>query len=428
MQETIKHSNIVYMPNISPLGGIETYVYEIIKEYKDLDIAVVSKNCDSLQAKRIRRMCPLYIHTGQKIECDVAIINYDVSIIDYINKEAKIYQTIHGDYSNSIYRGMKPPDHPRLTGYIAITKYLENKIKELYNPKKIIVSYNPLTIEEYKPFITLVTASRLHKNKGVNRMKELIKSLDRHKVDYIWYCITNDTDVIKHPNVIMIQNRLDIDKWLRLADYVVLLSDSEACSYTLNEALYRNIPIISTPLPYLEEIGVKDGINSYIINFDCSNVDEVAEKIINIPKFKFNKLEDNYRNIFAKSNSKYKEVLDMKYKVEAIVDFYDMEEKEDKYKELPELNKDGSKTKESQHIWIVDKERCDYLLEHNAIKILEKIKPIKIEMVKETKGREENTGKLITGDTTFITEKDDKIETTKSKELPKKKSTKKKTK
>lgn len=371
----IKHANILYMPNISPLGGIETYVYEVIKKYKDLDIAVVSKNCDKTQAKRIKKLCPLYIHTNQKIECEVAVINYDVSIIDYINKDAKIYQTIHGDYSNPIYGGKKPPTHPRLTGYIAITKYLENKIKELYNIDNVIMSYNPLTVEEYKPFITFVSATRLHKHKGVNRMKEFLKALDRNKIDYIWYCITNDTDVIKHPNVIMIPNRLDIDKWLRLADYVVLLSDSEACSYTLNEALYRNIPIISTPLPYLAEIGVKNGKNGYIIDFDCENIDEVVKNIQNIPKFTFKQLDDNYRNIFAESSSNYEEVLDMKYKVEAILNFYDMEDQEDKYKELPELNKDGSKTRKTQHIWIVDKERADYLLEHNAIRVLEEIKP-----------------------------------------------------
>jgi len=372
----IKHSNILYMPNISPLGGIETYVYEMVKKYKDLDIAVVSKNCDRIQAKRIRKYCPLYIHTNQKIECDVAIINYDTSIIKYIDEKAKIYETIHGDYSNSIYGNKKPPTDDRITGYIAITEYLQGKIKEMLKVDNVIMSYNPLTVEEYKPFITFVTASRLHKNKGVNRMKEFIRALDRHKIDYIWYVITNDVDVIKHPNIIFIRNRLDVDKWLRLADYVVLLSDSEACSYTLNEALYRNIPIISTPLPYLAEIGLKSGKNGYIIEFDCSNVDEIANKVQNIPKFTFKRLEDDYRNIFAESISKYEEELDMKYKVEAILNFYDMEDQEDKYKELPELNKDGSKTRNSQHIWIVDKERCDYLLEHNAIRVLEEIKPI----------------------------------------------------
>ena len=53
----IKHANIIYMPTISALGGIETYVYELAKKYGDYDIAVVSKKCDPQQAKRIRKYC-----------------------------------------------------------------------------------------------------------------------------------------------------------------------------------------------------------------------------------------------------------------------------------------------------------------------------------------------------------------------------------
>lgn len=367
--DKIKHKNIIYMPMISALGGIETYVYELIKKYKDYDIAVVSKSCDKNQAKRIRKYCPVYIHTDQEIECDVAIINYDVSIIKYISEKAKIYQCIHADYTNAIYNGKKPPKHERITGYIAITEFLKDKIKDLLSVNNVIMSYNPLTIEE-KPFITLVSATRLHINKGVGRMKELIKALERNNIDFIWYCITNDTNVIKHPNVIMIPNRLDIDKWLKIADYVVLLSDSEACSYTLNEALYRNIPIISTPLPYLKEIGVKDNENAYIIDYDCSNVDEVAKKIMNIPKFEFKKLEDKYDKIFVKSKSNYKEEKEMKVRVKALIDFSDMEEG---------VNRDRGDE------FICTKERADYLVENKAIEIIEIIEEPKKTSTKKVK-------------------------------------------
>ena len=81
----IEHANIIFMPTISALGGIETYVYELVKKYKDLDIAVVSNSCEENQAKRIRKYCKLYIHHGEQIKCKVAIINYDQSIIKYIN-------------------------------------------------------------------------------------------------------------------------------------------------------------------------------------------------------------------------------------------------------------------------------------------------------------------------------------------------------
>lgn len=369
----IKHKNIIYMPTISPLGGIETYVYEMVKKYKDLDIAVVSIKCDPLQAKRIKQYCPLYIHKGEQIECDVAIINYDTSIIKYISKNAKIYQTIHGDYTHPRYNGKKPPEHPRITGYIAITKFLEEKIKDILNTDKVLLSYNPLTIEEQDKPIIIVSATRLHKYKGGDRVKKFIEEMDRQKKNYLLFIITNEDDIIHNPNVIFIKNRLDISRWLELADYVMLFSDSEACSYTLNEALYRNIPILCTPLPYLEEIGVKDGINSYILDFDCSNVEELVSKIDKIPKFTFKQLEDNYKNILVNSKSKYEEERNMKVKVKALINFYDMESKEDKFKDLSQVNKDGTPARESQNIWICSKERADYLVEHKAVEIIDLI-------------------------------------------------------
>lgn len=368
----------------------------MVKKYKDLDIAVVSKVCDKIQAQRIRKYCKLYIHTNQKIECKVAIINYDTSIIDYINKEAKIYETIHGDYSNiEVYKGKKPPTHDRITGYIAITKYLQGKVKELINKDNVIMCYNPLTVEQEEKPLILVSATRLHKYKGVARMQKLVDALDNAGINYIWYVISNDIDVIRSPNVIFIKNRLDITKWLTQADYVVLLSDSEACSYTLNEALYRNIPIISTPLPYLEEIGVKDGINSYIMEFDCSNVNDIVNKIQNVPKFKFEKLKDDYINIFAESKSRYEEERKMKVKVKAIIDF-----SFGRFNEIENLIRSSEKNENGylykKDIFICSREIADYLEENNAIEIIEEIKEVKEVKEKTTEKVEEKPKKTTT--------------------------------
>ena len=363
----------------------------MVKKYKDLDIAVVSKVCDKIQAQRIRKYCKLYIHTNQRIECKVAIINYDTSIIDYINKEAKIYETIHGDYSNiEVYKGKKPPTHDRITGYIAITKYLQGKVKELIHKDNVIMCYNPLTVEQEEKPLILVSATRLHKYKGVARMQKLVNALDSAGINYIWYVISNDIDVIKSPNVIFIKNRLDISKWLTQADYVVLLSDSEACSYTLNEALYRNIPIISTPLPYLKEIGVKDGVNSYIMEFDCSNVNDIVNKIQNVPKFKFEKLKDDYINIFAESKSRYEEERKMKVKVKAIIDFsFGRFNEIENLIRLSEKNQDGYIYKED--IFICTKEIADYLVENNAVEIIEKIKEVKEKPAEKVEEKVEKT-------------------------------------
>lgn len=374
----IKHTNVIYMPNISALGGIETYVYELVKKYKDLDICVISKNVDINQLKRLKQYCPVYIWKNEIIECDVAIINYDISIIDYIRSNAKIYQVVHYDFTSPVYPDYdKPKSHPRITNYIGITKYLTDELGKLFG--KSMLCYNPLTIEEDKPII-IVSATRLHKHKGVDRMIKLINALDKSGINYLWFCLTNDLNVIDKPNVIMIKNRLDISKWLNIATYVCLLSDSEACSYTLNEALYRNIPIITTPLPYLEELGVKDGINAYIMNYDCSNVDEIVNKITNVPKFNFKRLDDGYNKIFKNIKSKYEEELNMKVKVKAIVEYDDCE-----------LNKRVKIGEE----WITTRERADRLLEYPAlVEVVEVIKEDKKEDKKvPTKKVEKKNGK-----------------------------------
>jgi len=299
----IKHANIIYMPHISQLGGIETYVYELVKKYNKLDIAVVTKQIELNQRKRLEQYCNVYIHTNERIECKVAIINYDQTIINYINEEAKIYQTIHADYTNPIYIE-KPKPNPRVYKFIAITNYLKDKMKDMLYPNDVMLSYNPLTIDDDKPII-LVSATRLHKFKGKDRMQLLANELDKQNVNYLWFIISNDRNVITGKNIIFIQSRDDIPKWLSFASYVVLLSDSEACSYTINEALYRNIPVIVTPLPYLEEIGVKDNENAYIVKFDCSNIKDVVSKIKNVPKFNFARQSDKYNTIFAKDKSKF---------------------------------------------------------------------------------------------------------------------------
>lgn len=372
----IEHANIIYMPNISALGGIETFVYEMVKKYQDLDIAVVSKYCDPKQAIRIKKYCRLYIHKDEQIKCNVAIINYDQSIINYIDDSAEIYQVIHADYTNSIYVD-KPKPHPRIKAFIAITKYLLNSMSKYLKPNNMILSYNPLTVEDNKT-IVIVSATRLHKYKGLDRMQLLVNKLDESNINYVWYVITNEDKKIKGDNVIYIQNRLDISKWLNQADYVCLLSDSEACSYTLNEALYRNIPIITTPLPYLKEIGVEDGVNAYIMNFDGSNVQHIVDNITNIPKFNFKRMEDNYNHIFKKVKTKYKEELNMDVKVRCINGFFDLE---------------FATNRVPGDEWITKKARADVLVnwQPSLVEILEPVK----EETKEHAVIEEDVEKTI---------------------------------
>lgn len=119
---------------------------------------------------------------------------------------------------------------------------------------------------------------------------------------------TNEHDIIQSPNVVFLQERLDVYKWIQEADYVVQLSDTEACSYTINEALMYNKNIIVTPLPYLHELGVTNK-NTLILNFDLSNINDIVSKIKDVKKQTWCLPKDNYSNILAKGKSKYKKEL-----------------------------------------------------------------------------------------------------------------------
>lgn len=274
----IEHDNIIYISYISEIGGVETFAYELAKKYKDRDVAVVCKSIDKGQLKRLSKICWVYRHKDQYIKCKTAIINYDTSIIKYICDEADIYQTIHADYEHSFYKD-KFPQHDRIKAYIGITKHIVESFKRCTGRQNCILGYNPLTIDKDDKYLTLVSATRLSAIKGKKRMEALCSALDKARINYIWYVFTNDTDAINSPNVVYMKPRLDVSRWIEKADYVVQLSDTEACSYTINEALYRNVPVIVTPLPYLEEIGYKDGKTGYTLRFDCSNLNEVVEKM-----------------------------------------------------------------------------------------------------------------------------------------------------
>lgn len=378
----IEHDNIFYIRDLSEIGGVETFIWEMVKKYQSYDIAVVYKTAHRKQLERLDKCCMCYKHTNQKIKCKTAIINWDTSIIEYIEDGADIYQTIHGDYSNPVYT-WRPLTHPRIKKYICITKHVLKTFSELMKVDNVMLGYNPLSIDQQDKLLILVSATRLSPIKGKNRMIKLADALTAAGINYIWYIFTNDTDAIKNDNVVYMKPRLDVGKWIAKADYVVQLSDTEACSYTINEALYRNIPVITTPLPYLEEIGVKDGINAYILDFDCNNMKHIVDNIMNIPKFNFKRLEDSYDGLLSHRPSHFMEDKFMKVKVEAL----------GTYKQFNVIDTELGRVPEEGEQFEITKERLNILSGNNELgKVFVKIvEPVKQEVKKATLPKKKET-------------------------------------
>ena len=346
----IEHDNILYMTDIPQIGGTSTYVLEMVKKYKDLDIAIVCKSIDFDFARKLWNYCKVYqLNPEDQVKCKVCIINYDTSMLDQIEAD-DIIMVVHGDYANENYEQYPDFKHPKITKVISLTQHLQKSLKEHFDVDSE-VHFNPLSVENKKPLV-LLSATRLSKVKGKDRMIKLGEALNKAEVDYIWYVFTDDEEEINNPNIIYMKPRTDIGSFMIFADYVVQLSDTEALSYTINEALYRNIPVIVTPLPYLDEIGVKDGVNAYILEFDCSNVEDIAKKITKKPKFKFEQIEDGYEKVLHKGKSKFQKELKTPEEVKCIQIFWDLE---------------ALKWREEGEIWTTNKVRADYLRSINKV-------------------------------------------------------------
>lgn len=396
--------NIFYFRKICKIGGTEQFLYEIAKKYKDWDITIFYDWADPSQLKRLREFvrCKQRIK-GEKVICDKAFFNFNTDMIDDV--EAKDYYFIsHANYEEL---GYTPPiKNEKLTNYIGVSKFSANKLDE-YGEKldkiiKTIPCYNPLTLEPKEKVVHLVSACRLDdKVKGGERTLKLIEALDKYcektKRHYLWTIFTNPKlkITINSPNVVIMQPRVDVRPYIAEADYVLQLSnDMETYCYTINEALGYGVPIVSTPLSIVKELPIDDNMRIEL-KYDCSNVDEVARQIFEkeVKTFNYEIPKDDWSKILEKGESTYKEEKKMKFKVRALISFNDMEE---------------NKKRKIGDEFECSKARCDFLLEHKAIEVIEKVEPEEIpEEVKE------NVKKVINNQTTKVEEKPKKKKSSK---------------
>ena len=320
----IKHDNILYVRDVHAIGGVETYVYEMVKKYKDLDIAVVCRNIAKSQKKRLKKYCRVYEYNNEPIECKVIVTNWDTSIIKNVNKEAKVYTVLHTDYSNPTEALGIPIDDERIT-YIGITEDSKKKFEEVTGIKRTVLCRNPMELEKDGDLMILVSATRLTEIKDGGRILSIAKELEKQGIDYLWLIFTTDeyedNPIWENKNIIHVSNRLDLGKYMRKASWLAQPSICEGDSYTLKEALYRGIPVVVCELGYFKEIGIKDGENAIFLKEDCSNISEVVERMKKPYKFTFEPVKDGYDKILAKGKSHYKEDLETIVEIRCIFPF-----------------------------------------------------------------------------------------------------------
>lgn len=321
-----KYANVFFQQTFQFIGGVETYLYEVIYKYHKLGYDVDLFYINSPNPKQIERIEEVigkeHIHKwkGEIVYCHTLFFNYDFySFIDKVIADEYI-NVHHANYL--IQNELEIHDHPKITKRLGVSEIVCKAFKERAR-HKISLCYNPITIKQHDTdkVLTLVSATRLSKEKGGLRMVGLMKALDNAGIKYYWHIYTNDKGRLGNKNVVYHEPTLDIRPYLKNADYVVQLSDSEGYCYTILEALTLNTPVIVTDLAVFKEMGVANGKNGYVLSLDMKEipVDEIYNKI---PKFKYEPKLDNYSDYLYKGKTNTEEIEMINVKV--ISPFYDV--------------------------------------------------------------------------------------------------------
>lgn len=282
---------IIYQKLLYKIGGIETWGLNLAKIFESRDITFVFSEADDIQLLEFAKYANVIIDNGERrYNCDVFIsANYDggAIILDRITATKK-YQTIHSDFEalkkvNGWQRFELNLDS-RFSRIISASETAQKGLKNGFGYDSVVIT-NPLVPLEEKPLI-LLTLSRASEEKGFNRMAEMARRLEGAGKRFIWLVgstLENSTPEIRAavrsvPEMITVQPQFYTKQLLRIADYLVQLSDTEAYCYSVHEALASGVPVITTEFDQAKKI-VKDGKNGYLLKFDLSNLD--VDKIFN---------------------------------------------------------------------------------------------------------------------------------------------------
>ena len=295
-QEYKGNKIIIYQNYLYYIGGIETFIYNLTKNYKDRNIAVVVDNIDPLKAIQLSEYCDVIIDKpGATYECDVLILgNYNSDAVLNRVKTKKVYQMIHADWEGlkktPVWSNFRWTKSPGVDEVICVSDTAARGLKNSMGvDSKVIYNILDNDIDEgdMKVFITL---SRATPEKGIKRILEMAKRFKAAGKHFIWFLccsLEQTTPAIRNeiqsiPEFIILKPGYGNQALISHCDYLVQLSDTESFCYSAFEALQRNVPVILTEFPEAYNI-VDDGENGYILKFDLSNLD--VNKIFNeVPK------------------------------------------------------------------------------------------------------------------------------------------------
>ncbi len=278
--QPIRTQVVMYIGNAHKIGGVETFIYTFCKEMCELyDIIVVySEHMDAMQIARLAEFVQVMRNPNKVIVCDTLISNRITDDVPQNIKYKRKIQMCHTCQMKENYQIKKGWDD-----IVFVSQVAADSFKDQAPEYKVI--HNLTSTEKPRKTLLLISAQRMTYEKGEQRIIDLAETFTRNNIPFLWTVFTK-SKLSKHvPGVVVADPTLYAKDFFKRADYVVGLSDIEAYGYTLVEAMQSGVPVLTTPIGVLDEIGFKDGVNGYIVPFDAKEAD--VKKFYNkIPKFK----------------------------------------------------------------------------------------------------------------------------------------------
>ena len=276
---------IIFQDYLYFIGGIETFLFNLSKKYKDYDITVRCRDIETEQAITLSKYCNVEIDDGKKFECDVLILgNYNC---DYVLNRAitkKVYQVIHADWEGlreiPVWSDFKWDKHPKINKVICVSDVAAKGLKNTMGYDSEVI-YNVLD-DDYlqEDGLTFITMSRATLEKGIGRIITMAEAFKAANKKFVWFicCSLEQADpkiakkIKSIPELIVIEPSVHNKMLIKGCDYLVQLSDTESFCYSAYEALQRGVPVILTDFPEAYNI-IDNGENGYIVKRDLSDLD-----------------------------------------------------------------------------------------------------------------------------------------------------------
>ena len=275
---------VIYVEFANVVGGITTFIYNWAHMMNDRhDILILYDKIDPLQVEKLATAAPIMKNNlSKEIECDTIILNRLTDKIPPNVKYKKSIQICHACVQKN-YRIPKDRDY-----LINVSQAAKDSWGD--ESKNGIVIHNPFYKDDKELF--LVSATRMQAaDKGDNdkRFRKLANMLNAAEIPFVWLNFSDKPMNDPPKNFINMDARLNIQSFVKRADYLVQLSNIEAYSMSILEALSLGTCVLACPFPSLYEEGFVEGLTGYAIPF---NMDFDVKKLLKVPKFEY--LNENH--------------------------------------------------------------------------------------------------------------------------------------